>query len=214
MMTYKKNKISRLLHFCMTLAVAILLMTGCGKDSQAPSKLQESSQSSTANTASPTPESIVTEPETKKAISVEDAKATALQKAGIAATDAIFIQIKIDDYEDEDVYDFEFVADGERYDVKVATATGAIVKYKMNAVEKIPAQLPDGIIAVEEAKATVIEDAAAVASEVVFIKVELDNDDGQYCYEIDFVYQDQEYEYEINAETGTIIEREIDFILN
>ena len=56
------------------------------------------------------------------------------------------------------------------------------------------------------------EQAAAIALERVpgatenDLKIELDYDDGQYRYEGDIIYQQREYEFEIDANTGTILE--------
>ena len=38
------------------------------------------------------------------------------------------------------------------------------------------------------------------------LRIELDYDDGRYRYEGDIIYQQVEYDFEINADTGEVIE--------
>ncbi len=65
-------------------------------------------------------------------------------------------------------------------------------------------------IGLEAAKKIALEKAALPISQVVFQKTELDEDDGVVIYEIEFECQGQEYEVEIDATTGEIIDFEID----
>ena len=47
-------------------------------------------------------------------------------------------------------------------------------------------------------------------ADINHIKTELDRDDGETVYEIEFKHKGYEYEYKINAETGAIISKDID----
>lgn len=60
-------------------------------------------------------------------------------------------------------------------------------------------------ITAEEAKAAALKHAGLNASEVTFTKAELDYDNGIAEYEIEFHSAADEYEYDINAETGMVI---------
>ena len=53
-----------------------------------------------------------------------------------------------------------------------------------------------------------LKDAGVSSSSATFMKAKLDRDDGYYLYEIEFYSGDMEYEYEINALTGAILERD------
>ncbi len=66
----------------------------------------------------------------------------------------------------------------------------------------------ESIITASKAKSIALSDAGLKASEVSFIKVERDSDDGITVYEVEFVKGNVEYEYEINAKTGKIISRD------
>ena len=64
----------------------------------------------------------------------------------------------------------------------------------------------------EEAKAIALEQAGVSAEEATFSYVELDRDDGQPVYELEFRAGDTEYEYEIHAETGRVLKAEHDIL--
>lgn len=64
-----------------------------------------------------------------------------------------------------------------------------------------------GDIGVEKAKEIALKDAGVNEADVKFIKQNPDIDDGVSIYEIDFVSGEMEYEYDIEAATGTIRER-------
>ena len=63
-------------------------------------------------------------------------------------------------------------------------------------------------IGADKAKAAALKDAGVNASEAVFTTAKLDLEDGLAVYEIDFYTTDQEYDYEIDALTGKVLERD------
>ena len=52
----------------------------------------------------------------------------------------------------------------------------------------------------------VLKDASVTMKEVKDLKCELEEEDGAYCYEIEFEVNDTEYEYKVDALTGEILE--------
>ncbi len=54
-------------------------------------------------------------------------------------------------------------------------------------------------------------DAEVNSSDVTRSKVEMDYDDGVMVYEVEFIHNNREYDYEINATNGTIIERDREY---
>lgn len=60
----------------------------------------------------------------------------------------------------------------------------------------------------DKAKAIALENAKVKESNVINIEVELDADDGRLVYEVDFETKEKEYEYEIDAKKGTIVQKE------
>lgn len=60
------------------------------------------------------------------------------------------------------------------------------------------------------ALAIVFADAGIAESDAINVKIAYDYDDGKAEYEIEFMYNNTEYEYDIDAVTGEIIEKDID----
>ena len=63
-------------------------------------------------------------------------------------------------------------------------------------------------IGVDKAKSIALKDAGVSASSVTFTKAKLDRDDGVAVYEIEFYSGDTEYEYEIDATSGAVRDRD------
>lgn len=61
--------------------------------------------------------------------------------------------------------------------------------------------------ALDEAAAAALKDAGLSESDVSFKKTELDRDHGRQVYDIEFYSDDIEYEYEIDASNGTVLEK-------
>ena len=62
----------------------------------------------------------------------------------------------------------------------------------------------------DRAKQIALEHAGLSSSDVNFVKAEFDHDDGRAEYEIEFHHNFREYEYTIDAASGTILEAERD----
>lgn len=89
---------------------------------------------------------------------------------------------------------------------KPAETTRATTTTTAAATRKAPSTTAAaGNITAEDAKAAALNHAGLKASEVTFTKTKLDYDDGTAEYEIEFYSASEEYEYDINAATGTVI---------
>lgn len=72
----------------------------------------------------------------------------------------------------------------------------------------VPAQNnANGAVTLEEAVNIALKDAGFTAADVNFTKKAQDTDDGVQKYEIEFTNGGYEYDYDINASTGQIIEK-------
>ena len=69
-----------------------------------------------------------------------------------------------------------------------------------------PSAAPQTLIGEDEAKSIALNHAGVSAGEIRHYEIKLDRDDGVYVYEIEFDTASYEYDYEINAATGAIIE--------
>lgn len=66
----------------------------------------------------------------------------------------------------------------------------------------------------DSAKSIALADAGLEESDVIFTKEKLDWDDGVAVYDIDFLTADMEYEYEIDAATGVIMDKSMEAFRN
>ena len=126
-------------------------------------------------------------------ITKDEAKQIALNHANVS---------NIYDYEielDDNKYEIEFKTDDKEYEYEISL-TGKIIKYSIDSNYK----KPNPIITKDEAKQIALNHANV--SNIYDYEIELDDNK----YEIEFKSSNKEYEYEINATTGKIIEYEID----
>lgn len=144
----------------------------------------------------------------------EAAKAAAFAHAGIRGTDADQIRCKLDWEDGVRVYEIEFRAGGIEYDYEIEAATGTVLKsgQKWGGGASGASRLPSGgqsaLIGESAAQSAALAHAGVPLENVGYIKGEIDEDDGIRIYEIEFVVNGIEYEYEIDAHTGTVLKAE------
>ena len=144
-------------------------------------------------------------------ISLDAAKEAALADAGVSASEAYFTREKLDREKGVLVYELEFRSQTHEYDYEIDAATGAVRGKEIEPIAGGAAPSGSGsLIDAEKAKATAAGHAGLSVSDVVFSKVELEREDGRPVYEIKFHKNGMEYEYEIDAATGAVIQYEVD----
>ncbi len=65
-------------------------------------------------------------------------------------------------------------------------------------------------VTAEQAQEIALSDAGLTADEVTGLKVEADRDNGKAYFDVQFYEGNTEYDYDIDAENGAIIEKNID----
>ena len=147
-------------------------------------------------------------------IGAEKAKEIALQHAGVSASNAVFVKAEREYDDGRLIYDVDFYAGNKEYDYEILAADGTILSYDADIEGyRIPSSTSSsssGYISVERAKEIALQHAGLSSSGVNFDKAELDEDDGRFEYEIEFHHNFREYEYTIDAASGTILEAERD----
>lgn len=147
-------------------------------------------------------------------IGAEKAKEIALQHAGVSASNAVFVKAEREYDDGRLTYDVDFYAGNKEYDYEILAADGTILSYDADIEGyRIPSSTSSsssGYIGVERAKEIALQHAGLSSSDVNFVKAELDEDDGRFEYEIEFHHNFREYEYTIDAASGTILEAERD----
>lgn len=66
-------------------------------------------------------------------------------------------------------------------------------------------------ITVEQAKEIAVKRAGVPASGARYTKVKLDYEHGRYEYEIEFFYNGYEYDVEVDANTGHILDLDVEY---
>ena len=159
------------------------------------------------------------QPQQSASIIEEQAKEIAANHAGVAVADVTFHSVSLEEDDGRRVYDVEFYSGSTEYDYEIDAATGDILSYD-NDVENfsIPqqsAQNPQGAatgsyIGDDAAKAAALQRAGLTEDQVRWEKCELDEDDGRFSYELEFSSGQHEYECEVEAFTGEILNFEQD----
>ena len=149
-------------------------------------------------------------------ITADRAKEIALKDAGLTAGQVTFIRAHLDWDDGRRVYDVEFynTANYTEYDYEIDASTGAILSKNFDAEYYTqPGTGGTGAaITAERAKEIALSDAGLSASQVSFIRSQLDRDDGRLVYDVEFYNTATytEYDYEIDAGTGAIVSSDFD----
>lgn len=165
----------------------------------------------------------------KTAKALEEAADTAFKDAGVKKDHVIICKQGTDFENGREVYVVEFLQEGKtKYEYEIAAADGAIVfreqepweaeddfEYKgllhPETVQENKDGEGTGKISKTEAKEIALRDAGLSENDVTITKCRIDFDDGVEKYEVEFRTADgYEYEYEIDVETGKILDKDVE----
>lgn len=163
----------------------------------------------------------------KKSIGAENARNFAYADAGVDPANVQLTKTEFDREFGQFIYEVDFVANDTEYDYYISASDGSVVnkeiEFRNSKANKENNQsasiskpgstntgLKENLISLEQAKQVALTDAGLNEADVRFEKSELDNDDGRLVYDIEFNKDRDEYEYEINANTGDIFSRSIE----
>ena len=137
---------------------------------------------------------------------VDKAKAQeiALAHAGIKAADATITKSKLDYDDGRQVYEIEWYANGAKYDYEIAVATGAIVDSSYEA-QTVVGTGSSATVSEATAKQTALARVSGATEKDIY-EWKLDYDDGRPEYEGKIIYGGTEYEFTIDATSGTVTE--------
>lgn len=135
------------------------------------------------------------------------AKQIALDHAGVSEGDTAFLMSKADYDDGVAVYDVEFyvASTNTEYDYEIDAATGEIRSYDYDAENYSGTQSTTGETKAE-AEIRQIALAKVPGATDKDIQLTLDRDDGKLRYEGKIIYDGTEYEFEIDAYSGAILE--------
>ena len=169
-----------------------------------------------------------------KDIGRDAALEAALSDAQITEENVTRLKVSEDREDGQKVYEIRFDADGMEYDYEVAASDGQILNAEREEltpgseentagsnvggnteqaedtaqgddVDVIPyTDNPNVKLTKEEAMKIALERVPGASEKDIHI--ELDSDDGQFRYEGDIIYEQKEYDFEIDANSGNILE--------
>ena len=157
-------------------------------------------------------------------ISSDEALNAALADAGLTSGDIFDVDVEFDVDHGRMIYDVEFCSGSLEYEYEIDAADGSIVERPWHVQQSeggvvppeesaapSPSPAPQtGDIGAEAARDIALQHAGFSLGDIHDLDIELDHDDGRLQYKVDFNAGFSEYEYEIDAATGTIIEYDID----
>lgn len=139
---------------------------------------------------------------------VDEAKAQeiALAHAGVKAADATITKSKLDYDDGRQVYEIEWYANGAKYDYEIAVATGEIVNSGYEA-KTVVGTGNSATVSEATAKQTALARVSGATEKDIY-EWKLDYDDGRPEYEGKIIYGGTEYDFTIDATSGTVTEWE------
>lgn len=145
-------------------------------------------------------------------IGIDKAKSIALNDAGLKEADVHFIKEKQEMDDGRVVYELEFYNDNKEYDYEIEASTGNIISrdYDIENHELLSDNSAEtgSKITIEKAKKIALKKAGLTEKDGTWKKEKTDRDDGRIMYELEFISGEMEYDFEIDAESGSILEFE------
>ncbi len=145
-------------------------------------------------------------------ISAEEAKNAALKHAGYTAEEVYDLKAELDLERGVEVYDVSFDVEGYDFDYEINSTTGEILRSDKERDSDVPAtkrtEQPAGTVTADAAKSTALKHAGYTVEEVYDLKAELDLEHGAEVYDVCFLVDGYEFDYEISASTGEILRSE------
>ena len=145
---------------------------------------------------------------------VDEAKAQeiALAHAGVKAADATITKSKLDYDDGRQVYEIEWYANGAKYDYEISVATGEIIDSSYEA-KTVVGTGNSATVSEATAKQTALARVSGATEKDIY-EWKLDYDDGRPEYEGKIIYGGTEYEFTIDATSGTITEWDTEAVHN
>ena len=156
---------------------------------------------------------------TTSVIDEAKAKEIALNHAGVTEADTSFILAKADKDDGRQVFDVEFYVSStnSEYDYEIDAQTGEIISFDYDAENYTPSTNNTNTNSTTTKTEQEIKDIALAkvpnATEKD-IQVKLDRDDGKLKYEGKIIYEGMEYDFEIDAYSGAILEWEAESVFD
>ncbi len=144
-------------------------------------------------------------------ITREKAKEIALDDAGKKASEVTFTKAKVDTEGGKVIYEIKFYSGKIEYEYEIDATNGKILSKDVDTKDAKPDSKPDKGISLEEAKKLALKHAGVSEKDVIFTKANVDYDDGKQKYEFEFIQGKMQYECDVDAQTGKILEYDTEY---
>lgn len=191
----------------MSTFIITLCLVGCGSGGN------NTSGASPQESVTSAPQAEVQTPSSTvgAVISEEEAKKIALQDAGLTEEEITGIRVKLETDNGIQEYEVDFYAGDKEYDYEIHAETGAILRKDMEIENDFHKSDTSAAKISEEAAIKLALEKVPGASEKD-VRIHLDHDDGKTIFEGSIVYEGVEYDFEIDAESGVILEWETEIV--
>ncbi|MDF1618189.1 PepSY domain-containing protein [Petrocella sp. FN5] len=145
--------------------------------------------------------------EDKQVIGIEVAK-----KIALGLVNGEIIKFEFDDDDNDSKYEIEIIFEGREYEIEIDAYTGKVLEFDKDDDEEDRNQ-DNNHDTNTSRKVIGFEAAKKIALDLVngqVVKFEFDNDDNDSKYEMEIIFEGREYDIEIDAYTGKVIEFEFD----
>ena len=155
-------------------------------------------------------------------LSENEVKEIVINDTGLNSNDIYFDNVDLD--MGDNAYDVDFYYNNVEYEYKIDAKNGRVIYNNFN-IDNTSNQNNNNTnatnetnentnnnsnittteITLDEAKNIALEHAQLNENDVTFTKTQMDTDDGKQVYDIDFIYNNEEYDYEIAVSNGEVI---------
>lgn len=141
-------------------------------------------------------------------ITEAEAKQIALNHAGISESETERMRVKLGRDDGVQEYEVNFYVGNREYDYDINAATGEIRSYDSEIDDDYVSstEAAGAAISEDEARATVVARVSGASASDV--RLYLERDDGRMVYEGELIYNGTEYEFQIDATTGDVLDWE------
>lgn len=141
-------------------------------------------------------------------ITEAEAKQIALDHAGVSESETERMRVKLGRDDGVQEYEVNFYVGNREYDYDINAATGEIRSYDSEIDDDYVSstEAAGAAISEDEARATVVARVSGASASDV--RLYLERDDGRMVYEGELIYNGTEYEFQIDATTGDVLDWE------
>ena len=142
------------------------------------------------------------------AITEAEAKQIALDHAGVSESETERMRVKLGRDDGVQEYEVNFYVGNREYDYDINAATGEIRSHDSEIDDDYVSstEAAGAAVSEDEARATVVARVSGASASDV--RLYLERDDGRLVYEGELIYNGTEYEFQIDATTGDVLDWE------